>query len=168
MNGTQKTVLIDKKLANRNGYLKYYIIKCSGQEGQGQLWSPVISRLSEMYLIRAEAYAKQGNVQGALTDVNILRQRAGIPEAGLWTTSNLNGLSALDVVMQERKLELAWEGHRKFDVFRNGLTMDRRYPGTHLSGTDPFYTINPNQTEIVEFIPEQQILLSGGVLIQNP
>lgn len=168
VNGTQKTVLIDKKLANRNGYLKYYIIKCSGQEGQGQLWSPVISRLSEMYLIRAEAYAKQGNVQGALADVNILRQRAGIPEAGLWTTSNLNGLSALDVVMQERKLELAWEGHRKFDVFRNGLTMDRRYPGTHLSGTDPFYTINPNQTEIVEFIPEQQILLSGGVLIQNP
>ena len=166
--GKERTVLVDNKLDNRNGYLKYYILKCSGQEGQAHLWSPVISRLSEMYLIRAEAYAKQGNTAGAIADVNILRQRAGIPAAGLWTTSNLNGLTALDVVMQERQLELAWEGHRKFDVFRNGITMDRRYPGTHLSGNDPFYTVSPNSKDIVEYIPEQQIILSNGVLVQNP
>ena len=168
LNGVEKTVLIDKKLDNRNGYLKYYILKCSGQEGQAHLWSPVISRLSEMYLIRAEANAKLGNDTAALADVNVLRMRAGIPDAGLWTTSNLNGLTVFEVVMQERQLELAWEGHRKFDVFRNGLTMDRRYPGTHLSGTDPFYTIAPTANHIVEYIPEQQIILSNGVLVQNP
>ena len=167
INGVEKSVLIDKKLDNRNGYLKYYILKCSGQEGQAQLWSPVISRLSEMYLIRAEAYAKTGNDAAALNDVNMLRTRAGIPNAGLWTTSNLNGLSVLDVVMQERQLELAWEGHRKFDVYRNGLTMDRRYPGTHLSGTEPYYEISPTANHIVEYIPEQQIILSNGVLVQN-
>ena len=166
--GKERSVLVDNKLDNRNGYLKYYILKCSGQEGQAHLWSPVISRLSEMYLIRAEAYAKQGNTTGAIADVNILRQRAGIPTAGLWTTANLNGLTALDVVMQERQLELAWEGHRKFDVFRNGFTMDRRYPGTHLSGNDPFYTVSPSAKDIVEYIPEQQIILSNGVLVQNP
>jgi len=168
IDGKERTVLVDNKLDNRNGYLKYYILKCSGQEGQAHLWSPVISRLSEMYLIRAEVYAKQGNTAGALADVNVIRQRAGIPTAGLWTTANLNGLSALDVVMQERQLELAWEGHRKFDVFRNGLTMDRRYPGTHLSGNDPFYTIAPSAKDIVEYIPEQQIILSNGILVQNP
>ncbi|WP_322969154.1 RagB/SusD family nutrient uptake outer membrane protein [Faecalibacter sp. LW9] len=167
INGIEKTVLIDKKLDNRNGYLKYYILKCSGQEGQAQLWSPVISRLSEMYLIRAEANAKLGNDAAALNDVNIIRSRAGIPNEGLWTMANLNGLSVMDVVMQERQLELAWEGHRKFDVYRNGLTMDRRYPGTHLSGTDPYYEISPTANYIVEYIPEQQIILSNGVLVQN-
>lgn len=166
--GKERTVLIDKKLANRNGYLKYYILKCSGQEGQAQLWSPVVSRLSELYLIRAEANAKLGNIQVALDDVNVIRTRAGIPTAGLWTMSNLNGQTAFDVVMQERQLEFAWEGHRKFDVFRNGLTMERIYPGTHLSGGSPFYTISPTANEVVEFIPEQQILLSNGVLVQNP
>lgn len=166
--GKERTVLIDNKLDNRNGYLKYYILKCSGQEGQAQLWSPIISRLSEMYLIRAEAYAKTGNNTAALNDVNVLRTRAGIPTAGLWSTTNLNGMSVLDIVMQERQLELAWEGHRKFDVFRNGLTMERQYPGTHLSGTDPYYTVLPTDNHIVEYIPEQQIILSNGVLVQNP
>ncbi|RRT94632.1 RagB/SusD family nutrient uptake outer membrane protein [Empedobacter falsenii] len=166
--GKERTVLVDNKLANRNGYLKYYILKCSGQEDQSHLWSPVISRLSEMYLIRAEANAKLGNTNAALTDVNVIRERAGIPTGGLWTTANLGGLSALDVVMQERQLELAWVGHRKFDVFRNGLTMERQYPGTHLSGNNPFYTIAPTANEIVEYIPEQQINLSKGVLVQNP
>ena len=166
--GKERTVLIDNKLDNRNGYLKYYILKCSGQEGQAQLWSPIISRLSEMYLIRAEAYAKTGNNTAALNDVNVLRTRAGIPTAGLWSTTNLNGMSVLDIVMQERQLELAWEGHRKFDVFRNGFTMERQYPGTHLSGTDPYYTVLPTDNHIVEYIPEQQIILSNGVLVQNP
>jgi len=166
--GKKRTVLIDKKLANRNGYLKYYVMKCSGQEGQAHLWSPIISRLAEVYLIRAEASAKLGDVTSALKDVNLIRQRAGIPTAGLWTASNLNGKTALDVVLEERKLELAWEGHRKFDVFRNGKLMDRKYPGTHTSGTTPILTIDAKSNQAIEFIPEQQIVLSNGVLKQNP
>lgn len=166
--GKTRSVLIDKKLAARNGHLKYFITKSSGQEGQAQLWSPIISRLAELYLIRAEANAKLGNTQKALDDVNLLRQRAGIPEAGLYSTSNLGNLTVLDVVLQERQLELAWEGHRKFDVFRNDRTMDRRYPGTHLSGANPKSLIEPQSTDIVEYIPEAQITISGGVLVQNP
>ncbi|GGE08413.1 MULTISPECIES: RagB/SusD family nutrient uptake outer membrane protein [Sphingobacterium] len=165
--GKKRTVLIDKKLANRNGYLKYFVLKCSGQEGQAHLWSPIISRLSEIYLIRAEASAKLGDVASALKDVNVIRQRAGIPSAGLWTSSNLKGQTALDVVLLERQLELAWEGHRKFDVFRNAKTMDRKYPGTHTAGSSPILSIDAKSNIAIEFIPEQQIVLSNGVLKQN-
>lgn len=165
--GKERTALIDYKLENRNGFLKYFITKCSGQEGQAHLWSPPISRLAEIHLIRAEAYAKLGQAAKALEEVNLIRKRAGIPEAGLWTATNLGEKSALDVVMAERKLELAWEGHRKFDVFRNGYTLDRKYPGTHLNVTNPFFTVSPQDKAIIEFIPEQQIVLSKNVLTQN-
>lgn len=166
--GITRSVLIDKQLDDRNGYLKYFINKCSGQEGQAHLWSPIISRLAEMYLIRAEANAKLGNVNAALEDVNIIRKRAGIPEAGLYTAASLGNKTALDVVLEERQLELAWEGHRKFDIFRNNRTLNRQYPGTHLSGANPKFTIAPTSPDIVDYIPESQIVISGGVLIQNP
>ena len=166
--GKKRTALIDKKLEDRNGYLKYFILKCSGQEGQGHLWSPVISRLAEIYLIRAEANAKIGRTQQALDDLNVIRKRAGIPTAGLWTTANLGGKSALDVILSERKVELAWEGHRKFDVFRNGYTLDRKYPGTHIANSNSFLTVDAKSNEIIDFIPEQQITLTHGILKQNP
>ena len=166
--GKKRTVLIDNKLDNRNGYLKYYILKCSGQEGQAHLWSPMISRLAEIYLIRAEANAKLGNTSAALNDVNLIRKRAGIPEAGLWTSANLDGKTVLDVVLDERQLELAWEGHRKFDVFRNGYTLDRHYPGTHYSDSNSFLEVEATAKEAIEYIPEQQIILSNGIIVQNP
>lgn len=166
--GKERTVLIDQKLDNRNGYLKYYIIKCSGQEGQAHLWSPIISRLAEIYLIRAEANAKLGNTTAALEDVNIIRKRAGIPDGGLWTTGNLDGQTALEIVLAERQLELAWEGHRKFDLFRNGKTLNRQYPGTHIANENSFLTLPATAKEIIEYIPEQQIVLSNGILKQNP
>lgn len=166
--GKTRSVLIDKQLDDRNGYLKYFIDKCSGQEGQAHLWSPIISRLAEMYLIRAEANAKLGNVNAALEDVNIIRKRAGIPESGLYTAATLGSKTALDVVLEERQLELAWEGHRKFDIFRNNRTLNREYPGTHLSGANPKFTIAPTSPDIIDYIPESQIVISGGVLIQNP
>jgi starch-binding outer membrane protein, SusD/RagB family len=164
--GKERRVLIDYELDKRGGYSKYFVYKCSGQEDQGHLWSPIVSRLSEMYLIRAEANAKLGNTQAALDDVNIIRKRAGIPTAGLWTTSNLAGKTAFDVVMQERQLELAYEGHRKFDVYRNGLTMNRNYPGIHtITGIT---SIPATSNLVLEYIPEQQIIITKGVLVQNP
>src|SRR5690606_8939180 len=166
--GKTRSVLIDKELDDRNGYLKYFINKCSGQEGQAHLWSPIISRLAEMYLIRAEANTKLGNTTAALEDVNLIRKRACIPDAGLYTSANLGNKAILDIVLEERQLELAWEGHRKFDVFRNNKTLDRRYPGTHLSGANPKATIAPTSPDIVDYIPESQIVISGGVLEQNP
>lgn len=162
-NGRQD-VTFDFDMDKRNGYPKFYILKASQQENDLHLWSPTVSRLAEMYLNKAEALAKQGSDQAALDNINILRERAQIPAYTLETLPE--GQTVLDVVLQERRLELAFEGHRKFDVYRNGRTMNRRYPGTHLNNSNPFFEIEPSNKVIIEFIPEQQILLQPS-LIQN-
>ena len=91
-------------------FLVYAINNRSYQEQSKHLWSPIISRLAEMYLIRAEAnYEKGGSVQATLDDINILRERAGIPE---WTMENIataesgNPKDVHKIIEEERMLEL--------------------------------------------------------------
>lgn len=76
-------------------------------------------RLAEQYLIRAEAYARVGNLQAAVADVNFIRQRAGLPEIDpLSTTETL-----LQIILDERQKELFTEaGSRFFDLKRFGMT----------------------------------------------
>lgn len=154
-------------------FLVYAINKCSYQEQSKHLWSPIISRLAEMYLIRAEAnYEKGGSVQATLDDINILRERAGIPE---WTMENIataesgNPKDVHKIIEEERMLELAWEGHRRFDVFCWRHTMDRRYPGGHtIAQGDKFYEIPYNSPSVCEFIPQLQYDAYPYKLEQNP
>jgi starch-binding outer membrane protein, SusD/RagB family len=162
-NVTEKTyVKLERRMEVRNGYPKYFVIKCSNQEDQPQLFSPIISRLAEMYLNRAEARSKTGNETGALADINIIRQRANIPA---YTVVPV-GKTILDIVLEERQLELAFESHRRYDIFRNGLTLDRRYPGTHDRGA-ALLTIPAAHARVVEFIPEAQLNAQPN-LVQNP
>ncbi|WP_188502364.1 RagB/SusD family nutrient uptake outer membrane protein [Pontibacter amylolyticus] len=155
-------------LASRNGYEKYFITKYSYQEGVVTLSSPVYLRLAEMYLSRAEANAKLGNHAAALEDVNLIRQRSGLSGDALFSPSNMMGYtSVLDVVLDERRLELAWEAHRKFDVFRNNRTMVRNYPGTHLLSGQTTQEIPYTHPRVVFFIPEEEIILNPN-LVQNP
>lgn len=145
----------------------YMVNKFNRQDGIINLASPVYLRLAEMYLNRAEANAKIGNLQEAIDDVNILRRRAGLSDSALYTLNDLKGLnSVLDVVLQERRLELAFEGHRTYDLFRNNLPMIRDYPGYH--GLDHIHqTINPSDNRVVHFIPEYETNLNPN-LTQNP
>lgn len=78
----------------------------------------VVFRLAEMHLIRAEARAQLGNVTGensAQSDVNILRERSGAPLAGTESQSQM-----MLTIEEERKFELAFEGHRWYDLVRTG------------------------------------------------
>ncbi|HMR93461.1 MAG TPA: RagB/SusD family nutrient uptake outer membrane protein, partial [Chitinophagaceae bacterium] len=148
----------------------YYINKYNLQEGIINLSSPVYLRLAEMYLIRAEANAKLGNDQLALDDVNIIRERAGLSGAALHTISSIAGAgkTALDVVLEERWLELAFEGHRAYDLFRNDRPMTRNYPGTHyLNNNTVNQTVTPADNRIIFFIPEAEIAKNSN-LTQNP
>lgn len=159
-------VRIENACSEKNGYPMYYIYKCSLQEGQSHLWSPVIFRLAEMYLNRAEANFHLGKPSEALADINVIRDRAQIPERKLADLPPGDGL--LDWILEERRLELAWEGHRKLDIFRNGLTLDRKYPGGHLAGSPVYTTVSPTDNIIVELIPQRELDAYPTDLVQNP
>ena len=76
----------------------------------------VVLRLAEQYLIRAEARAQQHNLTGAVSDVNIIRSRAGLSDT---TASSQTELLA--AIAHERQVELFTEwGHRWFDLKRTG------------------------------------------------
>ncbi len=146
---------------------QYFINKFNWQEGIANLSSPVYLRLAEMYLNRAEAYAKTGQSQLALDDVNLIRKRAGLSGAALYTTADLKGRgSVLNVVLEERRLELAYEGHRPGDLYRNNLPLVRAYPGLH--GTDNFhFRVEPSDPRVVFYLPEREININRN-LTQNP
>lgn len=113
----------------------FYIVKCSREDGQdSQLHSPIISRLDEMYLNRAEAYVKLGRLAEAMADINVIRGRA--IEGGEYSTSEFTAETASSLVDKERQLEMAYQAERSYDVFRNGDSLVRRYPGPHSANED--------------------------------
>ncbi len=92
----------------------YYPYKYKRNTGNPATEYPVIFRLAEQYLIRAEARAQKGNLAGAQTDVNVIRNRAGLPN----TSSNTQA-SLISTILRERQYELFTEySHRWFDLKR--------------------------------------------------
>lgn len=78
----------------------------------------MIFRLGEVLLIRAEAAANLNNLTQALTDVNVIRHRAGLLPS---TVDQGSQTAVLGAVMKERQTEMCFEwGNRWFDLKRTG------------------------------------------------
>lgn len=153
--------VIDYYISLNRVYPQFYIVKCSREGGEeSQLHSPIISRLGEVYLNRAEANAKLGNYIAALTDLNTIRERSII--GGGYTS--LTADNAQERIDKERQLELAYQAERSYDVFRNGGTLTRHFPGPHRQNEE----IEPTDFRIVYFIPQNAINAYPGTLTQNP
>jgi hypothetical protein len=163
----------------KNGIETYYIYKFSGQGGSPTLSSPILFRLAEMYLNRAEAEAKAGNTTAALDDVDMIRKNRGL-QGALYNGQLPTGKTALQTVLKERRIELAFEGHRLFDVYRNNLSMDRTYWGYHLPGLKESdidlskrpagygnMVIPPDNKRVVYYIPIDEIQ-TNKLCSQNP
>jgi hypothetical protein len=72
-------------------------------------------RLAEQYLIRAEARAHQGNVSGAINDLNLIRTRAGLTPL----STSINQNAAYNAISQEWRIEFFTEwGHRYLELKR--------------------------------------------------
>ncbi len=107
-----------------------YVGKFIGYGGSFGLDHIPLIRLSEMYLTRAEALAELGtNLAGAISDLNYIRNRAGLPN-----TTASSQADVIDAVLQERRLELAFEGHRIFDLKRKGMDIPKGMSGVDCQG----------------------------------
>lgn len=162
----------------KNGIEMYYISKFSFQDNLPNLSSPIMFRIAEMYLIRAEANAKAGADAAALDDVDMIRKNRGL-EASLYHKVVPAGSTALDVVLAEKRIEMAFEGHRSYDVFRNKRSLNKAYWGYHLTGlkeTDvdlsrtptgyPNLTVPYTSPRTIYYLPVDEVL-SNPLATQN-
>lgn len=152
--------VIDNNMQLNRVYPMFYIVKCSREGEDSQLHSPVISRLGEIYLNRAEAYAKLGKYAEALDDLNIIRTRSIVNGA----YASLDASNAAERIDKERQLELAFQAERSYDVYRNGDPLTRMYPGPH----NAMETVQPTDYRVVYYIPQNAINAYPGTLTQNP
>ncbi len=131
-----------------------------GYTGQPAVEYPTIMRLAEQFLIRAEARAQQGNLTGsnsALSDLNIIRQRAGLSPSAAATSSAI-----LPAILRERRFELFTEyGHRWLDLKRTGnvdavMSVVTPLKGGTWAPSDSLYAIPINDIQ------------ADAKIIQNP
>ncbi len=73
-------------------------------------------RLAEMYLTRAEGRLLTNDIPGATADLNVIRNRAGLPPI---TESDID----LETILHERYIELVFEGHQFRDLKRHQLSI---------------------------------------------
>ncbi|MFA6072027.1 MAG: RagB/SusD family nutrient uptake outer membrane protein [Janthinobacterium sp.] len=119
VNWTDTSVVIDPFTHDTLGKYPFaYKYKVS-QQGLDRTEFYMMLRLSEQFLIRAEARTMLGKFSGsnsAEADINLIRSRAGLN--GINITSQIGGMSA---ILNERKFELFTEGgHRWLDLKRTG------------------------------------------------
>lgn len=112
----RKTVWLNRNIISGQSY--YYPYKYKVRVNASGVTVPtensICFRLAEQYLIRAEARAEEDNLAGAQADLNLIRNRAGLPATTASTKSSL-----LMAIEQERRIELFSEtGHRWFDLKR--------------------------------------------------
>lgn len=134
----------------------------------------MIMRLAEIYLNYAEAAFALGQTDNALDAVNAIRERAGMP---------LLSTITFDDIVNERKIELAFERHRYWDLKRWRIASDflnQQYTGVQFTwdvAADTYsITRTPSTESVVRlFKPEDYYLPipvsdieNNDALIQNP
>lgn len=147
--GPHRTI---QNISTSGFYLRKFVDNTTGASTRGNqsdTWW-VRMRLSEMYLNAAEAAYQLSQLGGGATAaeaadyINELRRRAGFEESGLLTATTID----LETIMNERRIELAFEGHRLWDLMRwrrahivwNG---DDNNPSSNVAALYPYRVYRP-------------------------
>jgi len=140
----------------RNGWFRsldvIYTYKFPGRDGQPFLSDVPLIRLSEMYLNKAEAEYHLNNTGAAQDALDVVAQRA---DAALADNVN-SGAALLNDILIERRKELAFEGHRLFDVNRNKLDMNRLPGNVSYPDCLTIYPIPADETNVNENITQNE------------
>jgi hypothetical protein len=92
-------------------------------------------RYADVLLMAAEAYYRDGNEDRARTELNKVRDRAGLSDV------TATGADLFDTIVQERRRELAFEGHRFLDLIRWGLADEELSDRGFVEGKHNLYPI---------------------------
>ncbi|MCF8715581.1 RagB/SusD family nutrient uptake outer membrane protein [Joostella atrarenae] len=132
-------------------------------------------RYAEVLLIAAEAAVELGDNGAALNYINQVRSRArmgGATKTGAdiqyvfpasAVPADLTGTVTIDDIMEERRLELAFEGKRWYDIVRRQLG-DEAFSASGLEGAKPFFTAD----DYLLPLPEDELERNPNLLPQNP
>ncbi len=161
-------------------YLKKYVTESVQIAGNGantckHVW--VTFRLAEFYLNYAECLLnlsdKSGFALTAARAINTVRKRAGLADL-------TDDQATLEACKKERFVELAFEGHRFFDVRRwkegdkyfktiYGMQITKNADGTFTETKTVVQNRQWDESKMNLFpIPQSEIMKSGGILTQNP
>lgn len=117
----------------------------------------LVIRYADVLLMFAEASFHLGDEGAARDAINQVRERARANFAGVLPDITATGAALLDAIYRERRIELALEGHRFFDVVRTGRGAEILGKLGYQEGTHNLFPI-----------PESQIQATDGAITQNP
>jgi hypothetical protein len=124
-------------------------IKFPKDGGLGSEHDWIELRLGDVILLYAEALNENGNTAAALTQLNRIRSRAGLADSSATSQADVR-----QAIHDERRLELAFEGHRWFDLVRTNTVNAEM--GEKVSSN---YHVFP--------IPTSEVRSTNGVITQN-
>jgi hypothetical protein len=149
----QRKISWIKSRPTTTGGTDYYPYKYKIRSAAAVSENYMVLRLSEQYLIRAEARIWLNKLPEAVADINAIRSRAGLADIPLGTQAEL-----IAAIEQERRVELFAEwGHRWYDLKRT----DRA--DAVLGNLKPAWQL----TDVLWPVPSSQIK-ANPALIQNP
>ncbi len=120
----------------------------------------IIYRLADILLLKAEALNELGDVNGAADLVNEIRARVSLDPVAATTQADMR-----IAIANERRLELAFEGHRWFDLKRTGRAIEEVNSAVEADGSPVGY--NLTEVKLVWPIPQSE-RDKNAKLTQNP
>lgn len=117
-------------------------------------------RLSEIYLLRAECYVKVGENDLAIADLNEIR---GCNNVKAYPNSGGDEKGLKYAVFHERERELLMEGHRFYDIVRNGM----EYINTYLPGAFKTLTLSDVKSGAIFYPIYKSAFEKNAILRQN-
>jgi len=151
----RRTLMVDAVRGGKN-------VKVINKYANNINYTIKIVRLSEVYLIAAEASYQTGNIAGALSYLNLVATKRDNAFTGYISV----GTQVLEDILTERRKELAFEGHRYWDLARNGRDVVRVNVNTNYPGNVPLTIAKDNFRRLLP-LPQGELDANANIKSQQ-